>query len=202
MSAARDALRSALAAQTSTTGPAALPTSPAVLSALAQRARARTLVGSDLDALAALADAAAVHGYPAPMLDRLGRSVAAVPTARTADPSTSKAAHPPTPRRTNHLGRLLLAFLERDATAERTGADHTMTSEEVARAAGLPERSEYAKRCSELQALGLLRVALDDDRHERTRKGGRGLQRLVFELTADGRDVARALDSERPADLR
>lgn len=122
------------------------------------------------------------------------------PAARTSDPSTSHQAAAGvtgTPTARNHMGRLLLAFLrlERIAAAETEYMDVTLTSEEAARTA-IPslERAEFAKRCSDLQALGYLQVARDVDGHERTRQGRSGRQRLVFELTPAGRALAQGIE--------
>lgn len=120
------------------------------------------------------------------------------PSARATDPSTSHAAAANLPKRGNQLGRLLVGFLMfyRQEVGE-SYPDPTLTSEELAHRIGL-ERSEYAKRCSDLLALGLIRVARDGDGHERTRQGRSGRQRLVFELTEDGLTVARDL-AHKPA---
>lgn len=198
MSRAREALKAAMAAQ----GPvevrhALAPHAPETLHALAARARSRVMTGADYDALAALAVAAATYGYPAPALERLGREASRVPTARTSDPSTSKdATLARVPSLRNQLGRLLAAYAWRVfACAE----DPTMTSEEAAHVAGLSPRSEYAKRASELQALGYLRVARDADGHERTRRGAAGPQRLVFEMTDAGAALGERLRAEAVA---
>lgn len=137
------------------------------------------------------------------------------PAARTADPSTSHAAAASvtgTPTARNHMGRLLLAFLrdERASEAQERGDEAAgvpddvrpqysrgaLTSEEAA-AMTLPRPltgAEFAKRCSDLQALGYLQVAKDADGHERTRQGRSGRQRLVFELTPAGRALAEGIE--------
>lgn len=165
------------------------------------RHRARTALErlEDVRRAADVVKAAAVHGYPRPPLEQLGRQAEAISAARTSDPSTSHDARPPLVKRGNMLGKLLVAFLllERSVLDLAHGAslddvDATLTSEELAHRADL-ERTEYAKRCSDLAALGYIRVARDGDGHERTRRGASGRQRLVFELTDDGRRVARSL---------
>lgn len=154
---------------------------------------------ADLRATADLARAAAVHGYPRPALEALGSEADRLPTARTADPVTSHDARPPQATRRNHLGKLLVGFLmyERAQSREHPawdddGVDETLTSEELAARVGLLH-AEYAKRCSDLKALGYIRVAQDSNGHDRTRRGAAGPQRLVFELTADGRRKAEEL---------
>lgn len=140
-----------------------------------------------------LAEAAARHGYPRPALEHLAHEADRLPSARTADPVTSKDARPRLPTRGNHLGRLLVGFAMYERNVDSLGAgDRTLTSEELAHRVGLGG-AEYAKRCSDLLALGYIRVARDDDGHERTRRGDAGRQRLVFELTDDGRAVAQRL---------
>jgi hypothetical protein len=197
----------------------ALTTRPQ-LEALAQRleeAHAALMLGErslyrdaheDIRRAADVVRAAAVHGYPRPALEQLGARAEGTPTARSADPATSHdagASVSGTPTRRNHLGRMLVGFLvferhvqlmqdAQNAHGSNVGApyDHTLTSEELAHRVGL-EHAEYAKRMSDLTALGYVRVALDDDGHERTRRGASGRQRLVFELTDDGRRLAAEL---------
>jgi hypothetical protein len=144
------------------------------------------LTTTEVDLLVALTRAGAVHGWPVGAADRLGQATEHVPTARSTDPSTSRAdLRRPTTR--NQEGRLLVAFLD-----DPDG----LTSEEAAHRAGLDPRSEFAKRCSVLQSSGLLRVATDDQGRELTRPGRSGRQRLVFTLTAPGRLLARHLRAE------
>jgi hypothetical protein len=117
------------------------------------------------------------------------------PGARTSDPDTSHeaaAAVSGTPTARNHMGRLLLAYLRQ---AREYPDDANMTSEEAARVA-IPslDKAEFAKRCSDLVALGHLQVARDTDGHERTRQGRSGRQRLVFELTDKGRRTAEGIE--------
>lgn len=157
--------------------------------------RSRVALGSleDVRRAADVVRAAATHGYPRPALEQLGQQAEAIPTARTSDPSTSHEARPRVPSRRNALGRFLIGFRDHEL---HTDDDPALTSEEVARrlrALG----SEYAKRCSELLALGYIRVARDDDGHERTRQGASGRQRLVFELTPDGRTLADRIIAEQ-----
>lgn len=155
----------------------------------------------DIRRAADLARAAAVHGYPRPALEALGSEADRLPTARTADPVTSHDARPPQATRRNHLGKLLVGFFayelsERyawgDDVTDDDDVDVTLTSEELAARVGLLH-AEYAKRCSDLKALGYIRVAKDANGHDRTRRGAAGPQRLVFELTADGRRKAEEL---------
>lgn len=208
-----DALRDALAASRGTAHPdgTPIPTAP-VLHALAQwlaqeipatindvqRARLRTLERLCTDA--------ALYGYPRPPLEQLGAQAGHLPASRSSDPATARESGERTrltPSARNHLGRLLVGFLMyehqevrrvRDAMgpdADMTDddVDASLTSEEVAHRVGLGG-SEFAKRCSDLLALGFIRVAQDAHGHDRTRQGDSGRQRLVFELTDDGRVMA------------
>lgn len=124
----------------------------------------------------------------------------AIPGARATDPATSHSAAASvsgTPTARNQLGRLLLAYLRVDRSAHEWTDDVAsgMTSEEAARAA-IPSLlgSEFSKRCSDLQALGYLRVAKDPAGHDRTRPGRSGRPRLVFELTDAGRTLAEGIE--------
>jgi hypothetical protein len=214
---ALDALRDALAAEQPTSARQdalhldALTSRPALeaLAGYAERllaatqldrgAQAATIGVERLGQLASLARAAAVHGYPRPALEQLGRDADRLPSARTADPSTSHDARPPVPRRGNMLAKLLVGFLaweRQESDRAVSKVDATLTSEELAKRLDV-EHTEYAKRCSDLLALGYIRVARDDDGHERTRRGDSGRQRLVFELTDDGRRKAQELGAGR-----
>jgi hypothetical protein len=145
----------------------------------------------DLRRATAVVLAAARYGYPRPALEQLGAQAGHLPGARSSDPHTARDAAVEVsgrPSTRNQLGRLLVAFRIRE-----TGSmpdDPAMTSEEAATRAGISLSSEFAKRCSDLTLLGYIKVAQDDDGHDRTRKGRSGLQRLVFELTEDGRRLA------------
>lgn len=183
-----------------------------MLSALAERledAHARSILteGDDLSSdylntddlarAAAVARAAATYGYPRPPLEQLGAQAGHLPASRTSDPATARESGErtrSTPTPVNHLGRLLRGFLSYERTNPRPGGgiDATLTSEELAHRVGLMG-SEYAKRCSDLLALGYIRVAKDTNGHDRTRAGDSGRQRLVFELTDDGRRMAASL---------
>lgn len=96
--------------------------------------------------------------------------------SRSSDPGTSKAAEPLSVKAGTQRARLLAAF-------GTPAAVDGLTDEEAADlAVGVPYRSEFAKRCSELRAAGLLEVVPDV-----TRRGVSGQRRLVSRITDAGR---------------
>lgn len=161
----------------------------------------------DIRRAATLARDAARYGYPRPALEQLGAQAGHLPAARSTDPTTARDSGErtrSTPSARNHLGKLLVGLLmyeheevrrERETSIDEgrdldmDRVDGALTSEEVAHRVGLGG-AEFAKRCSDLLALGYIRVAQDTHGHDRTRRGDSGRQRLVFELTDDGRVMA------------
>lgn len=95
--------------------------------------------------------------------------------ARSTDPDTShRATEEIKVRAGTQRAKLLQAFA--------LTPDFGLTDEEAALTAdGVPLRSEYAKRCSELREAGLIEPTGE------TRKGGSGQDRMVSWITAKGR---------------
>lgn len=109
-------------------------------------------------------------------------STGAVIPSRTSDPATSRAAEPTPVKAGTQRAALLAAFAS-------PGAERGLTDEEAADLAdGVPYRSEFAKRCSELRAAELLEVVPGV-----TRSGVSGYQRLVSRITDQGRDTSARL---------
>lgn len=161
-----------------------------------------TSVLHTLNDAAALARAAAEHGWPRPEAARVAEVARQSPASRLTDPATSKAAGAykmREPSHGNHLGRLLIAFLEWDEQDAGPGVDG-LTAEEAAVRAGLPLTSEFAKRCSELRDGGYIEHMTDAHGVEITRPGASGRARLTWELTTAGGEAARRIRAEQQAD--
>ena len=95
------------------------------------------------------------------------------PTARTTDPRTSKAYSAERMRKGSQAHLLLQAF-------GRWPDDGLTDEQAMERSEGVTPSSEYAKRCSDLRAAGLIRDT------GRDRKGNSGLDRIVSEITPKG----------------
>lgn len=102
--------------------------------------------------------------------------------SRTSDPETSRKAEPGPIRAGSQRHRLLAAFGQESAAAG-------LTDEEAADLAdGVPYRSEFAKRCSELREVGWITVVTKlSDGAPLTRAGVSGQQRIVSAITDAGR---------------
>lgn len=110
--------------------------------------------------------------------------------SRNADPETSKAAAKVAPVKKNtQRARLLSAFAVGRMDYDAAGSpDHGLTDEQAMEAAyGVSPFSEYAKRCSELRAAGLIEPTGE------TRAGGQGVPRIVSRITDAGRAVLASL---------
>lgn len=129
------------------------------------------------DVLMALADA--LEAPPA---------TGAVTPSRRTDPDTSRKAEPTPVKAGTQRARLLAAFALEEA------ADGLTDEEAADLADGVPYRSEFAKRCSELRAAGLITVVTRLDTLEPfTRAGVAGHQRIVSAITDAGRAVVASL---------
>lgn len=104
--------------------------------------------------------------------------------SRSTDPDTSRKAEPGPMRAGSQRARLLAAFARPEAV-------DGLTDEEAADLAdGVPYRSEFAKRCSELRAAGLIEPTGS------TRPGVAGHERIVSRITDGGQAVADAMRRE------
>jgi hypothetical protein len=102
--------------------------------------------------------------------------------SRTTDPRTSHAAAESIKVRAGtQRARLLETF-------GRWPDDGLTDEQAMERSQGVRADSEYAKRCSELRAAGLIRDT------GRDRKGGSGLDRIVSEITEAGKAALRGLE--------
>lgn len=104
--------------------------------------------------------------------------------ARNTDPATSKRATPPPIKAGTQRAKMLSGF-------GALGPDGGM-SETAAEAAGVPLASEYAKRTSELSQAGLVRDT------GQTAVGASGQERIIWQITQEGRDVLSALGAPIP----
>lgn len=126
------------------------------------------------DAWPHLAAAFVQAGWTPPVV---GRTI----PSRRLDPATSHAAEPVTIKAGTQRARLLAAFATDAAT-------DGLTDEEAADLAdGVPYRSEFAKRCSELRDGGHIAPT------GATRTGVAGHQRIVSRITDAGRTALAAL---------
>jgi hypothetical protein len=108
--------------------------------------------------------------------DDVGRSI----PSRTTDPETSHAAFQSIlVTASNQRGKLLLPY--------RYATDG-LTDEEAQERSGVPVRSCWWKRCSELREVGLI-VATGD-----VRKGQAGVERMVCVITPEGRAKLREIE--------
>lgn len=109
-------------------------------------------------------------------------STGTVIPSRSSDPDTSRRAEPTEVRAGTQRARLLAAFALEPAV-------DGLTDEEAADLAdGVPYRSEFAKRCSELRAAGLIEPCVDGGTSMPvTRKGVAGHYRIVCQITDAGR---------------
>lgn len=97
--------------------------------------------------------------------------------SRSTDPRTSAKAEP-SPIRANTQRHLLLESYTKDAAGRQNG----LTDEQAMElAVGVRHDSEYAKRCSELRAAGLI---IDTGKD---RPGNAGTDRIVCQITELGR---------------
>ena len=109
--------------------------------------------------------------------------------SRSTDPRTSHAAEP-TPLRAGTQRHLLLSAYHSNVGREWENNYGGLTDEEAATfAEGVSPTSEYAKRCSELRAAGLI---IDTGKN---RKGNSGLDRIVCRITEAGKAELRRLGS-------
>lgn len=102
-------------------------------------------------------------------------------TSRASDPRTSKVYDATKMRSGTQAHRLLQTF-------GRWPDDGLTDEQAMERSEGVSPLSEYAKRCSDLRAAGLIRDT------GRDRKGGSGLDRIVSEITDKGRRVLARLE--------
>lgn len=110
------------------------------------------------------------------LADEAATATGAVIPSRSTDPDTSRKAEPTPVKAGTQRAHLLAAFgLEAaaDGLTDEEAADLTQGA--------VPYRSEFAKRCSELRAAGLIAETGD------TRPGVAGHQRIVSAITDAGR---------------
>jgi hypothetical protein len=123
--------------------------------------------GQEFNAEAFCADLRDEGYYVAPLTTEGG------PTARTTDPRTSHQYSAERMRKNTQTHRLL-------ATFGRWPDDGLTDEQAMERSQGVSASSEFAKRCSDLRAAGLIRDT------GRDRKGNSGLDRIVSEITEKG----------------
>lgn len=111
--------------------------------------------------------------------------------ARSTDPHTSHAATTAIRVKAGTQRHRLLAAFAQDA------AEAGLTDEEAADLAdGVPYRSEFAKRCSELRMAGFIELCLYAGTSSPvTRKGVAGQERIVCQITDAGRAAVRRAEA-------
>lgn len=110
------------------------------------------------------------------------------PKARRSDPATSKTADDiARSRRGSQLRKLLIAH------AWNVGSPrylYGLTDEEAASHAGVSLQSEYATRCSELRAAGMLEDTMF------TRRSWSGAERMIRRITPLGLEIWKRWEAE------